>query len=232
MIDLGLNVTPSSDSYRLASLGKEIKQALSTTGLCYLTNHGIHATLVTQFHDETLKLFQEPKERKLAFASSDGVWPYGWLGFDDKVFNPEEPPDIKELFGYAPGNEVPHAWPDGYEEVTKMMFSAFTDLCNKVLEILSYGLGLNPKFMKDAHSLIGQKGNRTTLRTHYYPPLPNNFTPAKNQLRCFEHTDYGTITLLAVQDGAGGLEVLKPGYGFVPVKPLPGNNYNNKNNNI
>ena len=103
-----------------------------------------------------------------------------------------------------------------------MMFSAFTDLCHKVLEMISYGLGWDPSILKDAHTLIGLRGNRTALRTHYYPPLPDSFSPAKNQIRCGEHTDYGTMTFL-VQDEIGGLEVLVPGRGYIPVNPIPGN---------
>ena len=100
------------------------------------------------------------------------------------------------------------------------MFSAFADLSFKALEALSYGLDLSVDFFKKSHSLIGQTGNRTTLRSHYYPPLSGNNAPADNQIRCGEHTDFGTITFL-VLDEVGGFEALIPEKGFVPVKPIP-----------
>lgn len=46
----------------------------------------------------------------------------------------------------------------------------------------------------------------TTLRLLYYPPLPANGADKPGQLRCGEHVDYGSITLL-FQDPSGGLQV-------------------------
>ena len=42
-----------------------------------------------------------------------------------------------------------------------------------------------------------------------------------DQMRCGEHSDFGTMTLL-FQDKVGGLEVLVPKTGYVPVKPMSG----------
>ena len=56
------------------------------------------------------------------------------------------------------------------------------------------------------HSLMGQGGkkNFTTLRLLYYPPLTASVKPG--QLRCGEHVDYGSVTLL-FQPPTGGLQV-------------------------
>ena len=56
------------------------------------------------------------------------------------------------------------------------------------------------------HGSIGTSGNSTALRLLYYPPLPEGFTIQPEQVRCGEHSDYGSITLL-FQDSVGGLEV-------------------------
>ncbi len=52
---------------------------------------------------------------------------------------------------------------------------------------------------------MGQE-SYTTLRLLYYPPLPYSFIIKPGQLRCGEHVDYGSITLL-FQDPNGGLQV-------------------------
>ena len=46
----------------------------------------------------------------------------------------------------------------------------------------------------------------TTARVLYYPPLPSPAAIKPGQLRCGEHVDYGSITLL-FQDPSGGLQV-------------------------
>lgn len=56
------------------------------------------------------------------------------------------------------------------------------------------------------HGSIGTSGNPTALRLLYYPPLPEESIIKPEQVRCGEHSDYGSITLL-FQDSVGGLEV-------------------------
>ena len=46
----------------------------------------------------------------------------------------------------------------------------------------------------------------TTLRILNYPPVPPDDEVKPGQIRCGEHVDYGSITLL-FQDSGGGLEV-------------------------
>lgn len=58
------------------------------------------------------------------------------------------------------------------------------------------------------HSSIGTPENPTTLRLLYYPSLPEESIIKPEQVRCGEHSDYGSITLL-FQDSVGGLEVCK-----------------------
>ena len=65
----------------------------------------------------------------------------------------------------------------------------------------------------------GAEKNGTILRTLNYPPLnDNDIRPGV--IRCGEHSDYGTITLL-LQDDMGGLEVLS-GSDWIPAIPIPG----------
>ena len=54
---------------------------------------------------------------------------------------------------------------------------------------------------------LGSDHNLTTLRLLYYPPLPPDIEIKPGQLRCGEHVDYGSITLLFREPG-GGLQVL------------------------
>ncbi|CAH1251835.1 Hypp9171 [Branchiostoma lanceolatum] len=74
-----------------------------------------------------------------------------------------------------------------------------------------------PSFLA-MHSLIGTRANITSLTTLHYPPVPEHVS--EGQLRCGEHTDYGSITLL-FQDTVPGLEVLNRHGRYISAPPLP-----------
>ena len=67
----------------------------------------------------------------------------------------------------------------------------------------------DPQYFVTSHSKmgLGSDHNLTTIRLLYYPPLPPDIEIKPGQLRCGEHVDYGSITLL-FQDPSGGLQVL------------------------
>ena len=67
----------------------------------------------------------------------------------------------------------------------------------------------DPYYFVKAHQKLGQghSENYTTMRLLYYPPLPTSSEIKPGQLRCGEHVDYGSITLL-FQDPSGGLQVI------------------------
>ena len=74
--------------------------------------------------------------------------------------------------------------------------------------------------MREAHKLVGKKGNTSQVRTLYYPPIPMDDTLQPDQVRLSEHVDYGTFSF-NFQDSAGGLEIRNPEGMFVPVDPIP-----------
>ncbi|KAJ7340037.1 hypothetical protein OS493_002759, partial [Desmophyllum pertusum] len=69
--------------------------------------------------------------------------------------------------------------------------------------------------------LVLAENASTALRLLYYPPLPEESNIKPGQVRCGEHSDYGTITLL-FQDDIGGLEVLPVNGKYSPARPIAG----------
>ena len=110
---------------------------------------------------------------------------------------------------------------DRFESTTKRLFTAGRRFAYRFCDALSLGLGLPIDFMRNAHKLIGQKGNGSILRTIYYPPIQNGCFKAKDQVRLGEHIDWGTVTINS-KDSVGGLQVKDPEGNFLPTNPIPG----------
>ena len=62
--------------------------------------------------------------------------------------------------------------------------------------------------------------NCTTLRLLHYPSISEDSIIKPGQIRCGEHTDYGSITLL-FQDDMPGLEVNVNVFSFVSSRVTP-----------
>ena len=69
--------------------------------------------------------------------------------------------------------------------------------------------------MRRMHQKIDSEENKTALRLLYYPAVVDQLK--EGQIRCGEHSDYGTITLL-FQDSVGGLEVSAKNRNAVALK--------------
>ena len=64
----------------------------------------------------------------------------------------------------------------------------------------------DPRFFVKAHANAGHTDSYTTCRVLHYPPLSPTQAIKPGQLRCGEHVDYGSLSLL-FQDPTGGLQV-------------------------
>ncbi|KAK2169552.1 hypothetical protein LSH36_9g16040 [Paralvinella palmiformis] len=89
----------------------------------------------------------------------------------------------------------------------------------RLLRLLAKGLAFqNTELLSDQHNLYSEN-NSTTMRYLFYPPVPQNVKPG--QIRCGEHSDYGSLTIL-FQDDAGGLQVISRNGDWIDAKPIPG----------
>lgn len=64
----------------------------------------------------------------------------------------------------------------------------------------------DPETFTSTHKAMETTKNCTTLRLLNYPGISKDAVIKPGQIRCGEHTDYGSITLL-FQDDMPGLEV-------------------------
>ena len=218
--ELGLHQENVSNE-SLYKLGIQVKSAFATVGFCYLKNHGIEQYSIDSLMSSSRVFFEQPIEFKKKYIFGSDIL-FGWEALEKEHLNVERPGDLKEAFDFCPPYD-PDNWQDieEFQKNNKDVFSKCTALSFRVFDALSVGLGLDQNFMRDAHKLMGKKGNSTGLRNLYYPPISNDYDIKPGQIRLGEHSDYGSITFV-FQDNIGGLEVNILGKGYVPASPIPG----------
>ncbi|XP_039598532.1 proline hydroxylase buaE [Polypterus senegalus] len=211
----------------LSDVAEKMRAAFCDIGFLYLQNTGIEQHEVNQALEVSRKFFLQPTEFKMLFAR--GSFPerynHGWISSEGESLNPKRPGDLKEAFNVS----ILHPdlkWPSdeavvGFHEVLESFFQKCVDLSLRVMTVMARSLGLPSDFFSTKHQCFGANNNSSTLRSLYYPPVDPSDVKL-NQVRCGEHSDYGTITLL-FQDGVTtGLEVMTRAGDYVPVPSIPG----------
>ncbi|XP_076076642.1 uncharacterized protein LOC143047471 isoform X1 [Mytilus galloprovincialis] len=206
----------------LEKLGNEMCQALKEIGFCYLNNHGIPDEQVRLALESSKQFFNQTVDEKKKCAKPDDGY-FGWIGLERERLNPNRPAgDYKEAYGMIPECGI---WPPdipNFQKIHSDLFSCCVKLALRVFDVISVGLKLEDKhFLRKCHSCIGQKGNISNIRSIFYPALTSKKDTIQGQVRCGEHSDYGTLTLL-IQDNIGGLEVKMREGEYEPAPPIPG----------
>ncbi|XP_071151779.1 uncharacterized protein [Mytilus edulis] len=205
----------------LKELGDQMCQALKNIGFCYLKNHGVPDAQLKQVLEYSKQFFSQPLKEKEKCAKPDEGYD-GWIGLEKENLNLERPVgDYKETYNITPTCEI---WPTNmpeFETVLMDFLKKCIDLALRVFDVISVGLNLEDKiFFRNCHKLIGQRGNVTALRSLFYPAIPMEKEIKEGQVRCGEHSDYGTLTLL-FQDLVGGLEVKTRDGDYIQATPIP-----------
>lgn len=143
----------------------------------------------------------------------------GWGAAGSEQVDPDANPDYKQVFdcGFEiAGSDLPayapNQWPDVPAEFRIVVENYYARALAFSADLLA--------------AIVGAIGEDTTffraqfdqpmalLRGNYYPPRPS--TAGAKDFGIATHTDYGCLTLLAM-DGTPGLEVRKRGGGWIPV---------------
>ncbi|XP_019934776.2 uncharacterized protein [Paralichthys olivaceus] len=214
-----------ADNEQLHSMGKELKAAFTEVGFVFLKNTGITDEEVDRVMRVSMDFFLQPDEVKRPFSRKTFANNpnHGWVSLETERLNPRRPGDMKEAFNTA-SLHPDIKWPTSdavadFQEIQTSFFQRCKELSLRVLRVMAHSLGLDPEVFLGAHSLIGTDENGTTLRSLYYPAV-NSEKAKEGQLRCGEHSDYGTITLLF--QSSEGLQVRKRSGEFICVPCVPG----------
>lgn len=217
------NTNVSDDKFK--KLSEELKRAFKEVGFVYLRNTGICQEEVDKVMRVSEKFFCLPEHMKKPFSrgsfSCNGN--HGWVSLETESLNPRRAGDLKEAFNTS-SLSTDINWPsegvDDFRETQVSFYLRCKDLSLRVLRLMAIGLGLEPEVFLKAHKHIGSDVNGSTLRALYYPPVKSECV-MPSQLRCGEHSDYGSVTLV-FQSPQGGLEVLSRTGEYISAPGIPG----------
>ncbi|XP_029909349.1 UPF0676 protein C1494.01-like [Myripristis murdjan] len=211
---------------QLHVLSKELKTAFTEIGFVYLKNTGITQEEVDHVMTMSKNFFLQPEELKQPFSRKSYAvnLNHGWVSLETERLNPRRPGDLKEAFNIT-SLRTDIKWPSsgaatGFKEAHISFFQHCKELSLRVLRVMAHSLDLDPEVFLSTHRLIGSEENDTTLRSLYYPPVSREKVK-EGQLRCGEHSDYGSITLL-FQSHEGGLQVLSRSGEYISAPSIPG----------
>ncbi|KAI8068399.1 hypothetical protein BC940DRAFT_237734 [Gongronella butleri] len=183
-----------------------LKEAATTHGFFYVTNHGIDVETIRAMFKTSGEFFvlDDDVKRKYALDVSRNA---GWekLG---QVRPSTGVADLKESMQVGFHN-IDDIWPDadmpGFRDRCQSFMHQCNDVSLKLLECLAIGLGFEADFFTSKHQ-IEKTDNLNTLRLlHYHDVTGQSFPP--EYWRAGAHTDFDTLTLLFQRPGENGLEV-------------------------
>jgi isopenicillin N synthase-like dioxygenase len=211
--------------------------ACERIGFLIVTGHGIPDALVRRVFDVSLAFFDLPLEQKLALRSDDPGIPRGYSALASKnlgrTYGLDTPPDLREQFFIGPLEDwaahfqsspgatkvyAPNVWPvrpTEFRDVFTAYYRAQEKLARDLMRIFALALDL-PQAWFDA----AIDRHFSTCPSNLYPEPSGE--PLPGQLRAGPHTDFGSLTILAVNDAPGGLQVLFPDGAWHDVRPAPG----------
>ena len=221
----GLDAKDNLSDSELFCVGEKLYDALSNCGFVYLKNTGISLSDVADVNNVTEQFFIAPLEQKVKFLRRKDN--FGYVTLHAENLDPTKTKDYKECFNITSDSlENPEIqWPIDISKNFRITITAFMERCRvlslRILKTLAVGMKLkDPEHFVKNHSLMNKNGgNHTTLRTIFYPPLPDNMDA--DYVRLGKHADYGSMTLL-FQDDVGGLQIETSNGDFIDAVPIEG----------
>ena len=219
-----------------AAVARQVGEALAAIGFLVVANHGLPRDLLDRAFAAGRAFFDLPVEEKCRLAPADPATPRGYTAFRSKnlarTLGHVTPPDLREQFYIGPLDPEParyraypgaerfysaNIWParpTDYRAVYSALYREMEALSVSLMGLFALALDLPETFFND-------KIDRhfSTLPCNHYPDPPADVAP--QQIRAGAHTDFGSLTILAVDDAPGGLEVDLPGVGWQAVAPPP-----------
>lgn len=232
-----INLDPFLSGKDKDGIVRSWREACETIGFVVISGSSLPTALLDRTFDAAGQFFDQPLEVKKRAAPSVPGKQRGYAEFASrglaKTLGQETPPDLKESFFLGPIDDhrtsfasIPAAadvyapnilpqTPAGFADRLVETYRAFERLGSDLLRISALALNLEENWFADKVDK-----HFSVMTCHHYPPLAAE--PRPGQLRAGAHTDFGALTILAMTDALGGLEVQTAGGTWTPVKIRPG----------
>ncbi len=222
-IDISPLFQPGAQEADRQAIAEALGQAARTYGFMKLVGHHVPDAVVAGTFRSAEAFFLQPEEAKLPYQERrtnrgfqpmfDNVdrngKPSGQEAFSMGHPIPPEDPALLSLPFYA-ATPWPSSVP-GFREQLETCYHALFGVGEAVLSAFAVHLGAPADFFASV-----SRNTYSNMRVVHYPPQEAVQHIADEGVRA--HEDQGLITLL-IQDMNGGLEVLGPDGGWLPVVP-------------
>jgi isopenicillin N synthase-like dioxygenase len=217
----------SPDLAARRGVAAELGAACRVIGFFYVQNHRIASDLLEATFQASKHFFSLDAETKGAVSIRHSKSYNGYFELEQEQLDLTAKPDRKEGFGISLELEAgdprlhqpfrgPNQWPDipGWRETLLSYFDECWSLGRRLHRGFSLDLGLEEMFFEDKLD-----APLSGLRLLHYPPLPGG--QPRTIPGAGEHTDYGNVTILAV-DTVGGLQLKTRGGEWIDAPLIPG----------
>ncbi len=232
-----IDIAPFLDGAGKASVAEAAADACERLGFLIVSGHGIAPGIIERAFERSRVFFDQPRAEKDRWRPTGPSRQRGFHGFATRglayTLGEDAPPDLRETYFLGPVDDhrahfaglpaaanayAPNIYPDapsGAAEALIAIYRAFERLSADLLRIFAAALAQPEDYFAP---FIAR--HFSILSSHHYPPLTE--APKPGQLRTGAHTDFGALTILAMTEAEGGLEVRTPDGGWHPVRPPPG----------
>lgn len=207
------------------AVAAELDEGLQEAGFILVTGHGVDAVLTAEVRGASREFFSLPEKVKRRYSVPVGG--HGWIapGAEANAYaeGTETPADLKESYSLGAETAVgdatvdriwfaPNVWPaevPALQPLVTRYTAAMRRLADDLLALMAHALGLpdNP------FATLADRPT-WTMNINHYPPVSVVGEPEPGQFRIGPHTDFGTVTILDREPGAGGLQVFSEAAGW------------------
>ncbi len=219
------------------AVARTVARQCEQTGFLVIKGHSLPQPAIDRAVRMGFKFFERSEASKNKWHPTGAARQRGYHGMETRglasTLDEDVPKDLRESIflgpiddhrtayahvpaatnAYAP-NIIPTE-PAGFDAHLVDLYRGFERLAADLMRIFAIALD-----MPEQHFAPLIDKHFSIMSVHHYPALAK--PPKPGQLRTGAHTDYGSLTILAMTEADGGLEVQTTDGSWLPIKAGPG----------